>query len=153
VINFPVLRETVYAARGLGCWFRTPDCAPVRVQVAPPVELAQAAVSASGIHLSDMAPVPGQRPMRLKALAGQARKFRFCGDCGQHALVCRGRLDVAIDARMKPWDIAALVPCVEEAGGVATNLAGERERILEGESFVSSANRDLHAEVLSVLRP
>jgi histidinol-phosphatase len=152
VINFPVLQETVYAARGLGCWFSCPDCAPVRVQVGPPVELARAAISASGIHMSDMAPVPGEQPMRLKALAAQARKFRFCGDCGQHALVCRGRLDVAIDARMKPWDIAALVPCVEEAGGVATSLAGKREGILEGGSFVSSADRDLHEQVLAVLR-
>jgi histidinol-phosphatase len=152
VIHFPVLQETVYAARGSGCWFRAPDCSPMRVQVAPPVGLAEAVVSASGIQRSDMAPAPGEQPLGLKELARRARKFRFCGDCGQHALVARSRLHVAIDAVMKPWDIAALVPCIEEAGGVVSNLAGERKGILSGGSLVSSADRGLHEEVLGVLR-
>jgi len=152
VIHFPVLQETVYAARGLGCWFRAPDCAPMRVQVAAPVDLSGAVVSASGIHNSDMSPIPVDQPLRLKALAHRARNFRFCGDCGQYALVCRGRLHVALDPVMKPWDIAALVPCIEEAGGVITSVSGERSGILAGGSVVSAADRDLHAEVLSVLR-
>jgi histidinol-phosphatase len=59
---------------------------------------------------------------------------------------------VAIDASMKPWDIAALVPCIEEAGGVVTSLAGDRRAVLTGGNLISSAQRELHDEVLSVLR-
>lgn len=149
VIHFPVVRETVYAARGLGCWFRAPDCAPVRLQVAAPVEIGGAVVSSSGIHGSDMAPTAG--PLRIKAVAGRARKFRFCGDCSQYALVCRARLHAAFDPVMKPWDIAALVPCVEEAGGVITSLEGERRGILSGGSVLASAHPRLHDEVLALL--
>jgi histidinol-phosphatase len=152
VMHFPAMQETVYAARGLGCWFRAADCAPARVTVAPPVKLGDAVISASGIQRSDMAPVAVEQPLRLKALARQARKFRFCGDCSQHALVCRGKVHVAIDASMKPWDIAALVPCIEEAGGVVTSLAGDRSAVLTGGNLISSAHRELHDEVLSVLR-
>lgn len=31
---------------------------------------------------------------------------------------------------MSPWDIAALVPCVEETGRVATPLTGETEDVV-----------------------
>jgi len=52
---------------------------------------------------------------------------------------------------MKPWDIAALVPCIEEAGGVVTSLSGERAGILSGGSLVSSSDHQLHEQVLAVL--
>ena len=75
------------------------------------------------------------------------------GDCVQHALVARGRLHAAIDTLMSPWDVAALVPCVEEAGGKLTTLGGERRGLLTGGSLLSSSGSPLHEEVLEVLAP
>src|SRR5262245_40571869 len=147
VIHFPALGETVYAERGRGCYLRRGREAPERLRVAARVALRDAFVSSGGVHGSDILPQAG-RAANLTALLRGARKQRFVGDCLQHALVCRGRLDAALDTVMSPWDVAALVPCVEEAGGVATTLEGERADIVFGGSLLTSCDAALHAEIL-----
>jgi histidinol-phosphatase len=65
-------------------------------------------------------------------------------------LVAEGAGEIALDPAAHPWDIAALQVIVEEAGGRATTLAGERS--IHGGSLVTS-NGVLHQEALDVLLP
>ena len=109
VIHFPALKETVYAARGEGCWFRVEGSEPVQTHVDPCSEVESATVTACCPHSSDIQCEPGQTPYRLSHVINKAGKFRFGGDCMLHALVARGRAHAAIDTIMSPWDIAALV--------------------------------------------
>jgi histidinol-phosphatase len=125
----------------------------VLVHVAAAVPLREAVVSTTGLHGSDLLPAPGEVAYRLSAVARGAGKLRFFTDCTQHALVCRGNIHVAIDTIMQPWDIAALVPCIEEAGGVATTAGGRREGVVFGGSLLTSCDRRLHDEVLKLLAP
>jgi fructose-1,6-bisphosphatase/inositol monophosphatase family enzyme len=53
---------------------------------------------------------------------------------------------------MNPWDIAAVAPCVREAGGVLTSLDGN-EDVVWRHDLVASANPRLHAKVLQSLGP
>jgi histidinol-phosphatase len=122
----------------------------VRVQVAPAVPLEEARVSACGPHGTDIKPTDG-RAANLTGLIRRAHRFRFLGDCLQHALVCQGRLHAAVDTIMMPWDVAALVPCVREAGGVATDLSGDAEGVVFSGSLVTSCDPGLHQEVLELL--
>src|SRR3989454_7871911 len=59
-------------------------------------------------------------------LIGQVDRTRGFGDFYQHMLVAEGAGEIGIDPVMQPWDIAALQVIVEEAGGGATGLNGER---------------------------
>ena len=59
--------------------------------------------------------------------------------------------DVAVDAIMNPWDIAAVVPCVEEAGGTVTDMEGRREHIVWNASLLSTSSPELQQQVLRVL--
>ncbi len=154
VIHMPALRESVFAAKGLGCWFECDGAAPERVRVAQCDGLSGAFVSSSGIHATDLEPKAGStQRFNMSTVARDARKFRFCGDCLQHALVCRGRIHAAIDTIMQPWDIAALVPCIEEAGGVASSLTGERKDVCFSGSLLTSCSERLHSELLAALAP
>jgi histidinol-phosphatase len=153
VIHLPAIGETVYAAKGLGCWFSAAGAAPVRVQVDPITSLNKAVASSSGVQSSDIISKDGETPYRLSSVIRGARKFRFCGDCSQYALLARGKLHVAFDPVMHPWDIAALVPCVEEAGGVATSLSGQREGVVYGGNLLTTSSPALHGEVLGLLQP
>lgn len=153
VIHMPVIGETVYAARGQGCFFVAPGIEAQRVRVSDSVKLGECIGSASGLHATDSAPMAGHPEWQVAGLAAKIRKFRFCGDCGQHGLVARGRLHFAIDTVMKPWDIAALVPCVEEAGGVVSSLSGGRDNILEAGSLLSAATAEVRDGVLASIRP
>lgn len=152
VVHLPALGETLHAARGSGCWFRVPGAEPVRVRVRPVATLAEAVV----IGPSGLASLPpGEREERFRRLFPLLRgaaKFRFGGDCLQHVAVCRGPAHVGVDPVMHPWDIAALVPCVEEAGGVVSTVDGRREDVTFGESLVSCCSEQLLQQVISVIR-
>lgn len=81
-----------------------------------PKEVANAVISASGIHSSTYNQREGTTIYHLDRVVSCARDFIFANDAYQHAMVATGRLHGAIDTIMKPWDSAALIPCIREAG-------------------------------------
>ena len=152
VIHFPAIDETVYAARGEGCTFRTEE-EELDVTVDPVADLPDATITTTALHSSDVTATEDQTPYRLTELVRRAGKFRFVTDCLQHSLVARGRTHAAVDTLMHPWDIAALVPCVREAGGVAAPLDDSVDDIVFGGSLVTAGHPDLLEDVRSLLQP
>lgn len=152
VIHFPAIDETVYAARGEGCRFRTADIERV-VTVDPVDALDEATVTSTALHSSDVMASPDQTPYRLTHLVRRAGKFRFVTDCLQHALVARGRTHAAVDTLMHPWDIAALVPCVREAGGAVGALDPKVEDVVFGGSLITAGSETLLQDIRRLLQP
>ena len=152
VIHFPAINETVYAARGEGCWFRTDD-EEIEVSVDPVEAIDEATITTTALHSSDVMSEHGQTPYQMSALMRQAGKFRFVTDCLQHSLVARGRTHVAVDTLMRPWDVAALVPCVREAGGVAAPLDDTEDDIVFGGSLITAGSEPLLNDVRTLLQP
>ncbi len=151
VIGAHALGETIYAAEGQGCWRQQNGRGPVRVRTSGVTEPGQAFMVATGLEHTDLDPRDPEPSVRLSRLYRQARRFRWSGDCINYALLCQGRVDVAIDPRMNPWDIAALVPCVREAGGVLTSFDGNEDVVWQS-TLVASANAKLHARILDGFR-
>jgi fructose-1,6-bisphosphatase/inositol monophosphatase family enzyme len=54
-----------------------------------------------------------------------------------------------VDANLAPYDILPLVPIIEEAGGVVTDLEGRTP--LAGGTVVAAANPELHAAALAIM--
>jgi histidinol-phosphatase len=90
---------------------------------------------------------PQRRPA-FDRLALRARSVRYGGDCYTPCLVAAGCADLVVETGLKPWDIAALVPIVEGAGGVISDWSGGRP---DTDDMVIAANPALHAEVIEVL--
>src|SRR5437879_13318368 len=65
-------------------------------------------------------------PPGIMRLMRHVNRTRGLGDFYQHVLVAEGAGEIAIDRVVHPWDIAALQVIVEEAGGRATGLGGDR---------------------------
>jgi histidinol-phosphatase len=151
VIGAHALGETIYAAAGQGCWYQREGGMVRRVRTTAVTDPANAFVVCTGIEATDLDPRDPKPSVRLSRLFRQARRFRWSGDCINYALLCQGRIDVAIDPRMNPWDIAAVVSCVREAGGVLTSLDGNEDVVWQP-NLVASANRALHEKVLESLR-
>jgi histidinol-phosphatase len=85
---------------------------------------------------------------RLIALSHRCWRTRGIGDFWQHLLVAEGAFDVAIDPVVSLWDIAALIPIVEEAGGRWTAVDGRAD--VDAGSFVCT-NGLLHDAVIASL--
>ena len=151
VIGAHALGETTFAASGQGCWYRREGAVPQRVRTTAVTDPAEAFVVSTAIEYTDLDPRHPNPAVRLSHLYRQVRRFRWSGDCINYALLCQGRIDVALDSRMNPWDIAALVPCIREAGGTLTSLDGNEDVVWQP-NLVASATPELHAQVLRSLR-
>ena len=112
---FPALGELVVAARACGCWWNGRPCAVSQV-----AGLGDATVLATDTRF------PERRARRdaWDSLARQSRVARTWGDCYGYLLVATGRADVMVDDVVSAWDAAAILPIIEEAGGVLTDWAG-----------------------------
>jgi histidinol phosphatase-like enzyme (inositol monophosphatase family) len=124
VIDAPATGETVYAARGQGCWYLA-DCnaKPKAARVSTIARLQD------GLLLtSDTASFATARKRDATepwlALQRAARMTRTWGDGYGYLLVATGRAEVMIDPVMNLWDAATLQPILEEAGGRFTDWQG-----------------------------
>jgi histidinol phosphatase-like enzyme (inositol monophosphatase family) len=82
-------------------------------------------------------------------LASQVRAVRFGGDCYTPCMLAAGCTDLVVEAGLKPWDVQALVPIVEAAGGVITDWGGRPAAT--SDKVVIAANPQLHEQVLQAL--
>jgi len=76
--------------------------------------------------------------------------MRYGGDCYSYALLAAGHIDLVLDCDLKPYDIQALIPLVQAAGGVVTNWDGESA--VNGGYVVAAGSDQLHKQVLPLLR-
>ena len=89
-----------------------------------------------------------QNGIAFQQLMGMTRLNRTWGDCHGYFLVATGYADVMLDPIMHLWDIVALIPVIEGAGGKITAWNGGPP--LTGGGIIAS-NGPLHSQVLRVL--
>lgn len=145
VASAPALGRRWWAARGHGAWTSdAPGGPPRRVTVSSVTDLADAYLSTTDIRTF----AQHGRLDRYLALVDAVWETRAFGDFWQHCLVAEGVLDVAVEPAASPWDLAALVPIVVEAGGALTSLTGAADHA-GGDGL--SSNGTLHAAALAVV--
>jgi myo-inositol-1(or 4)-monophosphatase len=67
---------------------------------------------------------PGHERDGYERISGAARMRRFGGDCYCYTQVAAGHIDLIVEAGLRPFDIVALIPIVERAGGRVTAWDG-----------------------------
>jgi histidinol-phosphatase len=123
VVSAPALGRRWWAARGEGA---SANGSPIGVS------------SVTNLNDATVSCTYGRDLARLEPLVWHARGL---GDFWQHMLVAEGALDAAVDAKLAPWDLAALEPIVIEAGGQLAEIRGQ----------TVSTNGLLHDEVMAAL--
>ena len=80
----------------------------------------------------------------------KARLTRYHGDCYLFGVLALGFVDCIIEAGFKPWDIAALIPLVEGAGGIITSWDGGDCR--DGATILACGDRRMHQQAMKLLK-
>jgi histidinol-phosphatase len=114
VAHFPALSETVYAVRGLGCFWNGR-----RAHVSTESNLADATLLLSEVKGY------GRNQQAVEALVAGTRIQRTWGDSYGYMLVATGRADVMMDPAMHIWDNGPFDVILPEAGGTFTGYAGQ----------------------------
>ena len=110
------------------------------------VSLADATLSTTDPYLFD-----GAEAEAFAHLRRQARLCRFGYDAYAYAMLALGGVDLVVESGLQAYDVQALIPVVEGAGGVVTNWRGGDAS--QGGQIVAAASGDLLEETLAVLAP
>lgn len=140
----PITNELFWAEKGKGCFVNDK-----RLRVAARKHLDEA-VLATGIPFLGH----GQHAKFLKELHQISQRVagvrRFGAAALDLAFVAAGRFDGFWERDLKPWDLAAGLLLVSEAGGKVTDLDGGEDVL--GTGTVLASNLELHPLVLEKLK-
>jgi histidinol-phosphatase len=145
VLSAPALHERWWARRGGGAWaLSADDLAPRRIVVSGVTSLADAQLLyGSGHDIEASGRAPG-----FHALLGDVWRERGFGDFWGYALLAEGAAEAMVEVDLWPWDAAAPMVLIEEAGGRVTDLDGRRA--IDSRTFLAT-NGLLHDEFLERL--
>jgi inositol-phosphate phosphatase/L-galactose 1-phosphate phosphatase/histidinol-phosphatase len=89
---------------------------------------------------------------KVAKLAQSCRRTVKDGDCYAYGLLARGARDIVVDAGLKPYDILALVPIVEAAGGTITTWEGKPVTLTDYTNVAAAGDKALHKAALKLLQ-
>ena len=145
VVSAPALGRRWWAHRGNGAFTMDIDGSVRALQVSKISNLEDSSISYNNMQLWDQA---GKLP-QLVDLSRKVWRTRAYGDFYSYMLLAEGSIDLVAEHDLKIYDIAALVPIVEEAGGQFSDLSGP---LTEASSSVMASNGLLHAQFQQALK-
>ncbi len=89
-----------------------------------------------------------QNGEKYDELVSKVNTYRGFGDCYGYYLLATGYADIMVDPIMSIWDITALIPIIQGAGGKITNWQGESA--VKSSSCIATCGL-IHEEVISIL--
>jgi len=116
-----------------------------RLRVRPCVAVADAVLASTGPQIF----AEGAEQAAFKRLTDRVRLVRYGGDCYQYCMLAMGYVDVAVEAGLKPYDVQALMPIIQGAGGIVTTWDGGDASM--GGCIIAAGDARVHREALMIL--
>ena len=127
-------------AGGAAQWRRGSERRPLRTRRCP--DLAQAIVVTTDPRFF----APPREAAAFAAVTQGARFTRYGGDLYCYTQLAMGLTDIVIETGLKPYDIQALIPVIEGAGGVVSDWRGGT--CYDGGDVLACGDPALHGELL-----
>jgi len=145
VIYNPATDDLFIAERGKGAFLND-----TRLRVAARKQLHDCVIACGLPHIGR-----GDLPLSRDEMAALQPRVaglrRFGAASLDLAYVAAGRLDGYWERNLKPWDIAAGMIMIREAGGVVSDIQTPGDPLVTGD--VVCGNETIHAELTKILRP
>ncbi|MGY6704558.1 histidinol-phosphatase [Roseinatronobacter sp.] len=147
VIEMPALNERWAGQSGAGSWFSDKNKSPKACHVRPCSNISEA-------RFYTTSPRYFTTPERgaVERICDKVDIARFGGDCYNYGMLASGQIDLVVETLLQPYDYLALVPIIEEAGGIITDWAGAPLGLHSDGRVIAAATPDLHAAALEILK-
>jgi len=142
MMHQPFVGERFYGD-GEGARYRGP-AGERKLEVRPCAGLSEALMLTTSPRLMGEA----DRDLYLQ-VENQVRLPRYGGDCYGYCMVAAGHADLVIETNLQDYDIVALIPIIEGAGGVVTDWEGNPAR--GGGRIIAAGDKRVHEAALNVL--
>lgn len=124
IVDMPMLNQTFTAIRGEGAWCIQPDGTREKLSVSKTVSFEQAFMSTGFVN--EKREVLSEQLRIFEDVVWKAQAIRRPGAAAYDlALIAAGVFDLYWEKNLKPWDSAAGLLLVREAGGVVITFEGE----------------------------
>ena len=143
VMDQPFTRERYIAANGTSTLQLSKETVSP-LTTGTTASVSQATLMTTSPHLLD-----NDQDRRYFCLERQVKLFRYGCDCYAYCLLASGQIDLVVESGLNVYDIAALIPIIENAGGIVTDWQGESAA--EGGQILAAANRKIHQEAVEIL--
>lgn len=144
IIDQPITGERWVGAKGRPTTFRGPFGGTAQTRPCPAIGQAELGATTPDMFV-------GEDAAAWARLTRSVGRTYYGGDCYTYGLVALGHVDISVDATMKVWDWAALVPVVEGAGGRVTDWQGNPLRPDGDGRTVAVGDPALLPQVLAIL--
>jgi len=91
----------------------------------------------------------GAEKAAYQRVENAVRMARYGCDCYAYCMLAAGHVDLVIESGLKPYDIVALIPIVEGAGGIVTSWDGGSAA--GGGTVIAAGSKALHQAALALL--
>jgi myo-inositol-1(or 4)-monophosphatase len=142
VVYNPATEDLYFAERGKGAFHNES-----RIRVAARREINHALAACPLPHIGRADPAMGRELAAMETKVAGLR--RYGATALDLAFVAAGRFDLCWDRGVKPWDLAAGIVLVREAGGFVSDIDGGDAMLAKG--HVVAGNEAMHRETLKVL--
>jgi myo-inositol-1(or 4)-monophosphatase len=143
IIDQPVLGERFIGVNGRAEFVTAHERRPLQVRSCP--DISQAVLCATHPY-AYFTPPEREAFRRVETCV---RMSRFGGDCYIFAALALGFIDLIIETSFKPWDVSALIPIVEGAGGRISNWQGGS--CAKGGQILAAGDERIHGKAMQLL--
>lgn len=146
MMSQPHIGEKFIAIQGEGAFLRHGETqTTLKTSQVTHLENARMFTTSPRIFLS---PETGAAYDRLEA---DVELARYGLDCYGYAMLAAGHGELVVEEGLKDVDIAAMIPLIEEAGGIVTTWSGKSA--VHGGQVIAAANQDIYNAALGYLKP
>ena len=143
VLDQPFLRERFTGARGTAELRDAQGVVRLKTRICGALADAVLCTTHPVTHFDD------QERAQFRRIEQACRFSRYGGDCYAYGLLAMGLLDLVVEAGLKHWDVAAVIPIVEGAGGIISDWNGGP--VSRGGNVIAAGDAQLHAAAVQIL--
>jgi myo-inositol-1(or 4)-monophosphatase len=144
ILDQPVLGERFIGVHGRSFLVEGEKRTPLKVRACAELKDAILCATDPGAYFD------ADQQAAFARVKSQVRMTRYSGDCYLFAALALGFVDIIVEANFNRWDVAALIPLVEGAGGIMTSWDGGHCR--DGKTILACGDTRVHEAAIELLK-
>ncbi len=144
IMHQPFTGETYIGRPDGATLYHRENATPLTVSTTTALDQALVYTTAPAMFL------PPDLASRFNTIRERCRLHRWGGDCYSLALLAQGSIDLVVEGVLMPYDIVPMVPIIEAAGGIVTDLGGTTP--LNGGLIIAACTKELHEHAMEIMK-
>lgn len=143
VIDIPILNHRWYGGKNVGVYFNKKKCSKIKSKKM----IKDSIISSTSPFMFNK-----NDQKKIVKIYNDSRFPIFGADCYAYGLLLLGKIDLIIEANLKPWDYMAQIPLIRELGGNITDWEGKDLNVKSKGKIIASMSMNHHKKIIKFLK-